>query len=382
VIVWRGSEGSIRWEEWIERFEPTPPSLAETPQPNLLFTSGTTGVPKAVLRPFHLPANIEGYLRQTGASAMATYKSHLVVGPLYHTGPRSALDLFLAGVLLVVPGRFDPEEALAAIDHHGIETTVMVPTHFIRLLALPEEVRSQYELHTLKRVGHTGSMCPVEVKRAMIDWLGPILQEGYGATEVGTLASITSQEWLVRPGSVGQAIPPFEVLVLDDEGLPLPANTPGRLCFRDGAGRGVQYLDTGGAGNDLEVRPGLFTIGEVGYVDAEGYIYICDRAADMIVSGGVNIYPFDCERVLLSHPQVVDAAVYGVPDPEMVEKAVGAVVLRDSDVTGEELVAYCRDKIAHYKVPREIGVVDSLPRTDMGKINKRRLRDLYEAAEG
>ena len=239
---------------------------------------------------------------------------------MYHTGPLAGLRTLVAGVPTVILDRFDAEATLAAIERHRVETSVMVPTHFVRLLNLPAAVRSRYDLSSLKLVGHTGAKCPTEVKRAMIDWWGPIFIDAYGATEVGVTCSITSEDWLTHPGSVGRAVPPFEALVVDDEGRPLPANTEGRLYFRDTTGRGVIYHNDPEKSRAAHLEPGVFTLGEMGCIDDDGFVYITDRFSDMVVSGGVNLYPAEAENVLIEHPGVADVACIGVPHDEMGEE--------------------------------------------------------------
>jgi len=287
--------------------------------------------------------------------------------------------LLAGGIPVVVLGRFDPEATLAAIARYRVETSVMVPTHFVRLLTVAPEVRDRYDLTSLRLVVHTGSACPNDVKRRMIEWWGPVLFEAYGATEVGTTCMITSAEWLEHPGSVGRAVAPFEVLVLDDAGEPVPAGTEGRLCFRDTTGRGVVYHNDPEKSAAAHVAPGVFTLGEIGYVDADGYVFITDRFSDMVVSGGVNLYPAETEAALIEHPDVDDVAVIGVPDAEMGEALKALVVPADParPPSDAELLAFCRERIAHHKCPRSIDVVTTLHRSAMGKLNKRELRAPY-----
>jgi len=252
----------------------------------------------------------------------------------------------------------------------------MVPTHFVRLLALPAEVREKYDVSSMTFVSHTGAKCPLDVKRAMIDWWGPVFTEAYGASEVGTTCGIDSDEWLAHPGSVGQAREPFEALILDEGGAELPAGTEGRLYFRDTTGRGIIYHNDPEKTAAAHVAPGVFTLGEIGYMDADGYVYITDRFSDMIVSGGTNIYPAEAEQVLVEHPDVADVACIGVPDPVMGESLKALVVLRDPSrpADADAMIAWCRERLSHYKCPRTLDVVADLGRNTMGKINKRKLR--------
>jgi long-chain acyl-CoA synthetase len=284
--------------------------------------------------------------------------------------------MLLQGTPVVVLGHFDAEKTLSAIQTYRVATTLMVPTHFARLLSLPRSVRQQYDLSSLVLVAHTGSRCPIPTKRAMIDWVGPILRESYGATEGGLVSWISSEEWLRHPGSVGRAVAGCEVFVLDGSGEPVPTGAEGQLCFSV-PGREIRYEGDSGIAKEAYLKPGIFTFGEVGYVNSDGYIFITDRSTDMVVSGGVNIYPAEYERVLLERDDIYDATVFGIPDPEMGERLVGLVVTNDPTITAEELIAYGRARLAHYKVPRTVELTEAIPRTLMGKVNKRDLRDWY-----
>ncbi len=299
---------------------------------------------------------------------------------MYHTGPLSGMRLLAVGVPIVVLGRFDAERVLEAIDRYRIETTVMVPTHFKRLLELPAGARTRHDVSSLRLVAHTGAACPIDVKHDMIGWFGPVFTDAYGSTEVGTICSISSQEWLEHPGSVGRCIPPFtRAIVVDDAGEEVPAGTEGRLYFEDSTGRGVVYATDPAKTAAAHLRPGVFTIGEIGYVDTDGYVYITDRFSDMIVAGGVNIYPAEAEAVIIAHPKVADVAVIGVPDADLGEAVRALVVPIDpADApTAEELIGLCRQHLAGYKCPRSVEIVSTVGRNAMGKINKRALRAPY-----
>lgn len=349
--------------------------------PNLLFTSGTTGQPKAVQLPpktIGSSPDLTGFIEHIASHRLAQLGTHLVAGPLYHNGPLTAVRLLLAGVPIVVHERFDAEATLAAIDDHRVESSIMVPTHFVRLLALPRAVRDRYDVSSLRQVAHTGAACPVDVKRAMIEWWGPVLSESYGGTESGTVCSIGSTDWLSHPGSVGRASPPFKALVVGDDGSELPANTEGRLYFRDTTGRGIVYEGDDEKTAKTHIAPGVFTLGEIGYVDDDGFVYITDRATDLVVSGGVNIYPAEVEQVLARHPDVADAACIGLPDGDLGERLVALVQVGAAATPGaslaDSLIAWCRDSLAGYKCPKEVRFVAALPRSQMGKIDKRALR--------
>jgi long-chain acyl-CoA synthetase len=255
----------------------------------------------------------------------------------------------------------------------------MVPTHFVRLLDLPADTRSQYDLSSLQRVSHTGAKCPVGVKRGMIEWWGPVFAEAYGATEVGVTCRIDSEEWLKYPGSVGQSLAPFQAIVLDDDNQPVAPNTEGRLYFRDTSGRGVVYHGNPKKSAEVHIAPGVFTLGEIGYMNEDGYVYITDRFSDMVVSGGVNIYPAEAEHVLQEHRAVRDVACIGVPHAEMGEELKALVVLHDPEAEPlpDELISWCRERLTHYKCPRSVAFSDDLGRNTMGKVNKRTLRAPY-----
>ena len=384
VIGWDGAHGIpgvVDWAEWLAAASDAEPPTDAQPRPTLVYTSGTTGRPKGVELPptsFVGGADIAEHVQRLRSGSMLKYGRHLIVGPMYHSGPLAGTRLFIGGAPVTVLGRFDAETVLAAIERDGIGSSIMVPTHFQRLLALPAEVRTRYDTSSLRYVLQVGAKCPADVKRAMIDWWGPLLWESYGASEVGSTCVIGAQEWLERPGSVGRPIAPFEAFVLDDSGEPAPAGTEGPLYFRDTTGHGIVYYGSHGQSGD-GAEPGVFTLGEIGYIDDDGYVYITDRFSDMVVSGGVNIYPAESEQVLATHPAVADVACIGVPDAEMGERLMALVVPVDPDCppTERELIEYCRARLTHYKCPRGAKIVPSLGRSGMGKINKRALRRPY-----
>lgn len=388
VIGWgcEGVEGVQDWEAWLATGATTDPPDDVVPRPNLLYTSGTTGLPKGTELPptmFAGGTNMAEHLDALAKGGFSGFGTHLVVGPMYHTGPLSGMRLLCAGIPSVILAKFDPEATLAAIDRYKTESSVMVPTHFVRLLALPDEVKAKYDVSSMKMLAHTGAKCPVEVKAAMIEWFGPVFRDAYGATEVGTVCTITSEEWLEHQGSVGRSVPPFTAVVLDEDMNEVPPNTEGRLFFRDATGRGIVYPNDPEKTAASNPEPGLFTLGEIGYMDAEGYVYITDRFSDMVVSGGVNIYPAEAEQLLIDHPAVADVACIGVPHPDMGEMLVALVMPADpsSPPDPTELSEWLRARLSHYKCPREYHLVDDLLRTTMGKINKRRLRDAWLAGD-
>jgi acyl-CoA synthetase (AMP-forming)/AMP-acid ligase II len=382
VVGWRCAEreGLVSWENWVAAASDAPPPADARPLPHLHYTSGTTGKPKATLTP---PQYWPEAATITEFSALvrpkATPSPGLAVGPLYHTGPLGQARNVFAGTALVVMSHFDAETALAAIEKHRIAGAVMVPTHFQRMLALPAEVRARYDVSSMKRMAHTGAACPREVKRAMIDWFGPVLVEAYGGTEAGSTTFITSPEWLERPGSVGKAQPPYTTLIIGSDGRELGPNEEGQVYFRDATGRGIVYEGDPEKTEAAHIAPGVFTLGEVGYLDAQGYLFITDRVSDMIVSGGVNIYPAEAEQVLIRHPQVADIVVLGVPNAEMGEEAKALVVPEDpaNPPSAEDLNAFCRASLAGFKCPRSYEFVEDVGRTVMGKVNKKALRQKY-----
>ena len=386
VIGWRCTprDGLIAWADWLAAASDLAPPADRNPRPHLHYTSGTTGKPKAAETPpgYFPPAEdmtaFVALLRER-----ATPSPGIVVGPLYHTGPLTMVRSLVGGSALVVMSSFDAEKLLATIERERIAGSVMVPTHFQRMVALPPEVRRRYDVSSMKRLAHTGAACPREVKRAMIDWFGPVLVEAYGGTESGTTHMITSEEWLRKPGSVGKALPPFETAVIGEDGSELGPNEVGQLYVRDPTGRGIIYHGDPEKTAAAHIAPGVFTLGEMGYVDEEGYVFITDRVSDMIVSGGVNIYPAEAEQVLLEHPQVADVAVIGVPNTEMGEEVKALVVPVDTAAPPDpdSLNRHCRAALAGFKCPRSYEFVDDIGRNAMGKINKRELRRRFWPTE-
>ncbi len=380
VVAWRSPDaaGTTPWDEWLSKASVDEPPCDMPPRPFLHFTSGTTGVPKGTETPpamFAGGETVSDHFDRVRATNF-TMSPALVVSPLYHTGPLTMVRAVAAGTTVVILGRFDAEETLAAIERYRVTSSVMVPTHFVRFLAVPEERRKSFDLSSLIMVAHTGSACPVDVKRRMIDWWGPVFVEAYGATESGTTNMITSHEWLERPGSVGRTLAPFQVKVIGEDGAELPTGEVGILYFHDTGGRGIIYHNDPEKTVAAHRAPGEFTLGEMGYVDAEGYVFITDRVTDMVVSGGVNIYPAEAENVLIEYPGIADVACIGVPDDDMGEslKALVVVAPGEAQPDPDEIIAFCRKRLAGYKCPRSVTFVEDLGRTSMGKINKRTLR--------
>ncbi|HWH30048.1 MAG TPA: AMP-binding protein, partial [Mycobacteriales bacterium] len=369
--------GVVPLAEWLADSGDAEPTTSIRPLPTLVYTSGTTGRPKGVELP---PTSWVGgddvreHVAHLSKNHLVSHGRHLVVGPMYHSGPLTGTRLFLGGAPITVLGRFDAQRLLEVVQRDRVASTIVVPTHLQRLLALPERMRMSYDVSSLRFVLQVGAKCPEPVKRAAIEWLGDVLHESYGASEVGTTCMISAEEWLQRPGSVGRAVPPFEAMVLDEDDRPVPPGVQGRLFFRDTTGHGVRYVS--GDSDDRTQEAGLFTLGEVGVMDDEGFVWITDRASDMVVSGGVNIYPAEAEQVLGRHPQIAEVACVGVPDDEMGEQLVALVVPADREEPPdpEDVVSWCRDRLTHYKCPRRVEIVDQLLRTGVGKIDKRRIR--------
>ena len=388
VIGWRctGIEGIVDWDRWLEAGASTDPPSTVVPRPNLLYTSGTTGQPKGTELPptmFAGGVDMTEHLEKLAQGTFSGFGTHLVVGPMYHTGPLSGMRLLCAGIPSVILPRFDARAALEAIDRYKTESTVMVPTHFVRMLALPDDVKAKYDVSSMRLVAHTGAKCPIDVKADMIDWFGPVFNDAYGATEVGTVCSISSQEWLEHRGSVGRSIGQFTAVILDEEMHEVPAGTEGRLFFRDATRRGIVYPNDAEKTAASNPEPGLFTLGEIGYMDADGYVFITDRFSDMVVTGGVNIYPAEAEQLLIDHPGVADVGCIGVPHADMGESLIALVMATDEAAppAPAELSAWLRERLSLYKCPREYHVVTDLLRNTMGKINKRKLRDAWLAGD-
>ncbi|MEZ4331486.1 MAG: AMP-binding protein [Myxococcota bacterium] len=385
----RGTIGGFRsWSE-VEALSSAPyekPLCGET----MLYTSGTTGRPKGVLRhgvPEGPPPTITA---RAGAAMMSAFLPegardgvHLVSSPLYHSGPNAYCDgALLLGADLVLMEKFEPEAFLAAVEEHRATSTFLVPTHFVRLLRLPPEVRHRYDLSSLSLVCHGSAPVSVEVKRAMIDWWGPILYEFYGGTEGGGV-QISSQEWLRKPGSVGRPRPGLELAILDDAGRPVPPNTEGRVCFKLDA---TPFEYKGDPEKTAESRhgDGYFSLGDVGSVDEDGYLFLCDRRSDVIISGGVNLYPAKIESVILGLPFVADCCVVGAPNDEWGEEVRAVVQLCDAGAddaarsdAAEAIRAACRAKLAGPEVPRRVDFDPALPRTETGKLARRAIRARY-----
>jgi fatty-acyl-CoA synthase len=350
----------------------------------MLYSSGTTGRPKGVRKqlpgtafgdPASAPAQIAQGMARLGFSAGAVYLSP---APLYHSAPLVySMSLHRLGGTAVVMERFDPGQCLELIERYRVTHAQFVPTMFTRLLRLPRAERERYDLSSLRLVMHAAAPCPVAVKRQMLDWWGPVICEYYAGTEDIGNTFITAQEWLAHPGSVGR--PMMECHVVGEDGRELPPGQPGVVYFA--GGRPFEYHNDPAKTQSIMNERGWRTLGDIGYLDADGYLYLTDRQAHMIISGGVNIYPQEAENVLAGHPAVADVAVIGVPDEEMGEAVKAVVQCLDPAAAGPELaaglLAFCRSELASYKCPRSVDFTDELPRDPNGKLYKRLLRERY-----
>jgi long-chain acyl-CoA synthetase len=364
---------------------PNGPIADERAGSDMLYSSGTTGRPKGV----RLPLPEDGAIAATnslvalaqGAFGFGPDSRYLSPAPLYHAAPlRWCMTVHKLGGTVIVMEKFDPEAALALIEKYKVNVSQWVPTHFTRMLKLPEDIRMRYDVSSLKSAVHAAAPCPVPVKQAMIDWWGPVLKEYYAGTEGNGFTFISSEEWLTHPGSVGRALLGI-VHICDEEGNDVPARSEGTVYF-EGGGKFEYHNDTAKT-REATHPQGWTTLGDVGWVDEEGFLYLTDRKSFMIISGGVNIYPQEIENLLVSHPRVADAAVIGAPCLDMGERVVAIVQPLDladaGDALAEELSSYLRQSLSGVKMPRQIDFRDELPRHATGKLYKRLLRDEYWA---
>jgi len=349
------------------------------------YTSGTTGRPKGVRRELSgldpdEAAEISTLLPQLFGITPDPPNVHLITSPHYHTAATvfggAALQM---GHCLVYMDGWDSERFLALVERHRVTSTHMVPTHFKRLLSLPEGTRRSYDISSMRWILHAAAPCPVGIKRAMLEWWGPRVYEYYAATEGGgTIA--TPEDWLAKPGTVGKPWPITQVMVADDHGGPCPPGVAGTVYMRMELAADFAYKGDPAKTNGARLR-GFFTVGDVGYLDEDGFLFLCDRKADMIISGGTNIYPAEIEAEIIMHPQVADVAVFGIPDEEWGESVV-AVVQPAAGVTGgpelaASIFASLDGRLARMKWPKSIDFTEQLPRDPSGKLLKRRLRDPY-----
>jgi long-chain acyl-CoA synthetase len=353
----------------------------------MFYTSGTTGRPKGVVSSLLAPDAPVGAMRLIGAAILGMMGLSeagitLLEGPVYHSAQWAFSYLpMLGGSAVVMRQKFDPQETLELIDAYGVTNIHLVPTQFIRMLKLDREVRERFDGASLEQVFHGAAPCPPDVKRQMIDWFGPVITEYYGATEGAIISIIDSETWLRKPGSLGAPLGHIEAIVIREDGTRAGPGEEGQLYFRNQSGNDFAYHKDPEKTADAHLEPGVFTFGDVGFLDEEGHLFMSDRKIDMVISGGVNIYPAEIEGVLVTHPAVADAAVFGIPHPEFGEEVKAAVELVDgtdpSDGLAEDLIAHCRRHLAGYKAPRSIDFEAALPRHPTGKLYKRLLREPY-----
>ena len=355
-----------------------PPAEPPAVGGSMLYTAGTTGKPKGALRRSLDPAAV--LPRLAALNCLDPAHVHLVAGPMYHSAPGGfATYAHMVGNTVVVMRRFDPEEALGLIARHRCTTTFMAPTLLKRIVDLPEATRRRYDVSSMRSIVVAAAPCPMRVKEEVVRYFGPVLYEFYGSTELGVNTVLEPDDVLRKPGSCGRAAPGVELAILDDAGRPVPAGTPGELFVRRYEGVFDEYYKKPQATADT-TRGDFLSVGDVAWMDDEGFVYICDRKRDMIISGGVNIYPAEIEDALHRHPAVEDAAVFGVPDPEWGERVHAAIQPRPgAALTERDVIEHCRAQLADYKTPREVSFHRDFPRDAAGKLVKRLLREPYWA---
>lgn len=378
------NEGDCDWSQWLETFEPLP--AEEVPAPgSMIYTSGTTGRPKGVRR--QAPTAEELVEMSVMMNQVMDFSKDdivaLLTAPMYHATPngfyRRAVE---ADATIILESKFNAERYLKLIDQYQVTHAYAVATMFVRLLKLPEAIRNQYDVSTLEVVIHGAAPTAPDIKRAMIKWFGPVLLEHYGSTELGAVVYCNSQDWLDHPGTVGKALNNVSIKILDADKGELAAGSIGEIYAR------FQYYPDFVYQNDTEKRSamehdGLWTAGDIGYMDEDGFLFLCDRKNDMVISGGVNIYPKEIENELLGMDGVYDCAVFGIPDEDFGE-AIAAVIqpVEGQQLQAEQILEYLRDRIAKYMLPKHIEFRDTLPREDSGKIFKRKIRDTFWEGKG
>ena len=391
IVVGEEAEGFLTYEGVLAEASDTEPADQALGGP-MFYTSGTTGWPKGVRNGMLNSALSIDFLKMYGEGFSQSMHAPVegltyLNGPVYHSAQWafSMLPLFKGSGVVMRHG-FDAAEALRIIDTHGVTNTHLVPTQMIRLLKLPDEVKRTFDGGSLEIVWHGAAPCPPEAKRRMIEWWGPKIYEYYGATEGGVVSLASSEEWLERPGTVGRPSAINEVHILDDDGNELPAGQAGTIWIKNLLGMDFEYHGDPDKTAKAHREPAVFTLGDIGYLDEAGYLYMSDRKIDMVISGGVNIYPAEIEAVLVGHPAVRDAAVFGIPNEEFGEEVKAAIELNEGVEPSPELIdevlAHCRAQLAGYKVPRSIDVEVELPRHPTGKLYKRLLRDPYWEGAG
>jgi long-chain acyl-CoA synthetase len=372
--------GAIDWSRWMAELAPSEQAPESAPV-SIIYTSGTTGKPKGVVR---TPATDE-QREQTQAMLGEIFQlgegeRTVIPAPMYHTAPNVyALASALRGMDMTIMQSFDAEEFLRIVQDHRVSVVQMVPTMFVRMLALPQQVRESYDLSSLRWVVHAAAPCPPDIKRAIIEWLGPIVAEYYGGTETGPVVSCTSEEWLAHPGTVGKPIGRAQVKVFDPEGKQLGPGESGEIFSWLDVWPNFTYAGDEEKRRAVE-KDGLISCGDIGYLDEDGFLYLNDRRSDMVISGGVNIYPAEIEACLQGLDGIRDCAVFGIPDEEFGEVLAAHVELDEgAGLDADQIRGHVKAHLAGYKTPRVIEFSDSLPREDSGKIFKRRLREPYWA---
>jgi fatty-acyl-CoA synthase len=363
--------------------EPATPIADELEGDLLQYSSGTTGRPKGIRRelrhiaPAEAPNVLAALLMAIGMTSDAVY---LNPAPLYHTAPCLwSMSALAMGATVVVMEKFDPEKALDCIERSRVTHGQFVPAMFVRMLKLPEAVRNSYDVSSLQRVIHAAAPCPVDIKKQMIDWWGPIVDEYYSSSEGAGITFISADDWLKHPGSVGKPLL-GEAHIVDEDGEDVPPGQAGQIYFDMGDVSFEYHRDPEKTAASRDMH-GWVTVGDVGYLNDGGYLFLTDRRHHMIISGGVNIYPQEAEDLLVTHPRVLDAAVFGIPDDEMGQSVKGVVQTIDAaDATpefAEELLGWLRERLAHYKCPRSLSFEPQLPRSDTGKLYKQELIEKY-----
>ncbi len=380
-------DGWLRYPECVAD-QPDTPIDDEIEGDLLQYSSGTTGRPKGIKRtlPHVSPDESPGLMSALVGFWMHPEAVYLSPAPLYHTAPSVwSMQTQAGGITTVVLEKFTAEGALDAIAKHRVTHGQFVPVMFTRMLKLPDSVRNSYDVSSLERVMHAAAPCPVEIKKQMIDWWGTIVDEYYASSEAHGSTLITAEEWLTHPGSVGRPMS-GGLHIVDEDGNELPAGQSGEIYFEGGLA--FEYLndpEKTASARDKQGH-GWMTVGDIGYLDEDGYLYLTDRRHHMIISGGVNIYPQEAENMLVTHPKVMDAAVFGIPDDEMGQSVKGVVQTVDpadaTDAFADELLAWLRERLAHYKCPRSISFQTELPRTDTGKLYKQSLIEKYSTPVG
>jgi long-chain acyl-CoA synthetase len=376
-----------RVEDYLTAADACPPSPIADEESGMamLYSSGTTGRPKGIIRPLLHTSPDELHPLFAFLSNLWQYREDMIYlspAPLYHSAPQAAVNLAIRkGGTVIIMERFDPVEYLSLIEQYSATHTQLVPTMFSRMLKLPVEERERFDRSSLEIAIHAAAPCPVQVKKDMIEWWGPIIHEYYGATEGLGFSACNSEEWLAHPGSVGKIIM-GDLHVLDDDMNPLPMGEPGTLWF--GGGTNSHYHNDPEKTAESKSPDGtLTTVGDVGYIDEDGFLYLTDRKMFMIISGGVNIYPQETEDLLITHPKVFDAAVIGVPNTDLGEEVKAVIQVMPGNVADDaltaELIAFCGEHLSRQKIPRTIDYQAELPRLPTGKLYKKGLRDRYWA---